>query len=180
MPPNPTPMPWCLRRWTIAATRRHESSSAKRSILRPATSFSTPTINRARAESSFPIAGPRWFFTGIIATARCAPKGRLNCCRTRKTTPIFTPEHGRAGSAPGPANKAGRSSRGRLSRTRWPARRADSASPMAGRALPNPTMSRWMYRGRLTGADFACIRRLWSCGWKASFASMIVRAGRAP
>jgi hypothetical protein len=76
MPPNPIPMPWFLQRWTIAATRRHGSSSARRSTLRRDTSFSTRTMNRARAANSSPIAGPRWFFTGTIATARCAPKAR--------------------------------------------------------------------------------------------------------
>ena len=53
-----------------------------------------------------PIAGPRWYFIGIIATGRCAPRGGRIARRTPRTTPIFAPERGRAASAPGPASKA--------------------------------------------------------------------------
>ena len=43
-----------------------------------------------------PTRAPPWYFTGIIATARCAPRARWNCCPMPRTTPIFAPGLGRS------------------------------------------------------------------------------------
>ncbi len=178
MPPNPTPTPWSWRRWMVAATRRRGSCSARTSTPGWAVSSSTPTTNRAKAGNSRPIEGPRWFFIGTIAIGKCVPRGRSNCSRMPRTTPIFAPEPGKAASARGPANKANPWNRVR----RWGAtslpRRAALGFPTKAPAARNRTMSPWRFRGRPIGGVIGCAPMPWSCGWKASSVFTTARAGR--
>ena len=74
MPHSPIPTPWCSPPSTAAASPRRASCSARKSPRTPAASCSTRITTRARAASSRPIRVPRSYFTGTIATGRCAPK----------------------------------------------------------------------------------------------------------